>query len=74
VARRLEKEGTPMFKGFRLSDHGAYWQYFYYRFVHPEGRTGEQLNYANRIKGAHATVLPAGWVFFRCPEPVPPGG
>jgi hypothetical protein len=74
VWRRLEREGNPMFKGFRLPDHGAYWQVFYYRFVDPESRTGKQLTYAGRIRDAHVTVLPEGWVFFQCParnEPCP---
>jgi hypothetical protein len=69
VARRLEREGNPMFKGFRLPDHGAYWQVFHYRFVNPDVRTGDRLNYAGRLKAARATVLPQGWVLHHCPAP-----
>lgn len=70
AARRIEREGTPMFTGYRLPDHGKYWQVFYYRFVQPENRAGDRLNDAGRLKDARAVVLPQGWVFYHCPARV----
>jgi len=56
-----------VFKGYVLPDHSAWWQIFYYRFVSPEARAGEHLNYRARIQDAHAVVLPSEWVFYFCP-------
>jgi hypothetical protein len=67
LARRLEKEGNPSFHGYRLADYRSWWPIFYYRFVHPEARMGPGLNYAGRVRDARATVLPSGWVLYRCP-------
>jgi uncharacterized membrane protein len=67
IARRLEEEGNPMFTGYHLPDHSRYWQVFYYRFVNPEMRSGDNLNYGGRLRDARATVLPQGWVFYHCP-------
>ena len=59
--------GNPMLKGLPLPDYLTCWQIFYYRFVNPEARVGRNLNYADRIRGAEAVVLPGEWVFYRCP-------
>lgn len=68
ITRRLEMEGNPMFKGFALPDHNSWWQIYYYRFVNPGARTGEDLNYATRIHYAHVLVLPGEWVVYHCPR------
>jgi hypothetical protein len=39
----------------------------FYRFVQPEERTGERLNYAGRTRAATAKVLRSGWVAMHCP-------
>jgi hypothetical protein len=65
--------GNPMFKGYPLPDYLTCWQTFYYRFVNPESRMGEHLNYGDRIRNAHATVLPSEWVLYHCPARKDPG-
>jgi hypothetical protein len=67
LAELLERQGNPMFKGYLLTDHHMWWQVFYYRFVNPERRMGSNLSYIDRIRDAHALVLPSGWVLYRCP-------
>jgi hypothetical protein len=39
----------------------------FYRFVQPEERTGERLNYAARARTGAAQILRSGWVAIRCP-------
>jgi hypothetical protein len=63
--------GNPMFKGLPFRDYLTCWQFFYYRFVHPESRTGPRLNYAGRLRDASAEVLPGEWVIYRCPATPP---
>lgn len=76
VENSFSAEGNPIFKGYHGTHYGHWWQTFFYRFVGPEGRTGPNLNYANRVKTARADVLPLGWVFYDCPPlnaaPTPP--
>ena len=40
----------------------------------PEQRSGANLNYLARARGARATLLPSSWVLLRCPSPVEGGG
>ena len=58
-----------MFRGYELPDNSHWWQVFFYRFVSPETRGGEHLNYAARARSAEARLLPAEWVAYVCPPP-----
>ena len=61
---------NPVMRGFDIPNFATWWPIFFYRFVDPLSRSGEHLNYAERIKSAHADVLPSGWVVFDCPATV----
>jgi hypothetical protein len=67
LAEKLALQGNPTFKGYQLPNSHFWWQIYYYRFVDPESRTGNQLNYADRVRDAEAHVLPREWVLYRCP-------
>ena len=58
---------TPLLRGYELTTWADWWPLFFYRFVRPEARMGDQLNYADRIKTSRAEILPTGWVFLHCP-------
>jgi hypothetical protein len=58
---------TPLLRGYELTTWADWWPLFFYRFVQPESRMGERLNYADRIKSSRAEILPTGWVFHYCP-------
>ena len=64
---------NPVMRGFDIPNFATWWPVFFYRFVDPLSRSGEHLNYADRIKSAHADVLSSGWVVFDCP-PIPQEG
>jgi hypothetical protein len=66
VARAVAVGGNPMFKGYDLTDFQL-WPVFYYRFVDVGARSGERLNYRDRIRDARAFVLPDEWVIYQCP-------
>jgi hypothetical protein len=61
--------GNPMFKGYDIRDYRQLWQVFFFRFVDPEAHMGINLNYADRIRGANASILPGGWALLRSPAP-----
>jgi MFS family permease len=67
--RKFARDGcnNPMVRSFPLRDWGDWWPVFFYRFVDPAARMGENLNYGQRIKTARAEVLPNAWVFYYCP-------
>jgi hypothetical protein len=67
--RRFVRDGcnNPIIRGFALRDWGDWWPVFFYRFVDPDARRGENLNYAARIRTAPAEVLPNAWVVYHCP-------
>jgi hypothetical protein len=67
LAEKLALQGNPTFKGYQLANSPFWWQIYYYRFVDPQSRTGNKLNYADRIRDAEACVLPREWVVYRCP-------
>jgi hypothetical protein len=58
---------TPLLRGYELRTWADWWPLFFYRFVGPEARMGNKLNYADRIKSARAEILPTAWVFYHCP-------
>jgi hypothetical protein len=66
-----------MFRGFKIRTSLNWWQTYKYRFVDPASRSGENVNYADRIRSALAVVLPRGrCMVYRCPpigEPGEPG-
>jgi hypothetical protein len=69
---RKRLESHPVFNGYSLPDHASWWPVFFYRFVGPEGRSGDHLNYAGRVRGADAVLLPLEWTLYRCPAGVRP--
>jgi hypothetical protein len=56
-----------IFRGYDIPDNSYFWQVFFYRFVGVPQRSGENLNYAQRIRNATATVLPGTYVIYRSP-------
>ncbi len=60
---------NPMLDGYTLANHGEWWPIYFYRFVHPEQRTGPHLNYADRIRNGQAYLLPEEWVLIHSPPP-----
>jgi hypothetical protein len=67
LARGQAVEGSPMFRGYTMEKFSDWWPIFFYRFVDPESRMGANLNFAERVRDAKATVLPAGWVIYHSP-------
>jgi hypothetical protein len=58
-----------MLRGTRACDAATFWPAFFYRFVDPESRQGERVNYSGRLRNAHAHVLSSGWAVIRSPAP-----
>ena len=63
------KTGTepilPVFRGFRVQNAQDWRAVFFYRFVSPLSRTGPNLNYADRLRGADADLLVnAKWAIY----------
>ncbi|MEX0654677.1 MAG: hypothetical protein WD534_00790 [Phycisphaeraceae bacterium] len=64
-----------VFRGYTVTNHEQWWQTFFYRFVDPESRRGENLNITDRLRDARAVVLPyAGCAIYYANEPVTPPG
>ena len=60
--------GIPAFFGFEVRDHDFAWKVFFYRFVDPLARSGAGANYAERLRGASARILPGRTgVVYRAP-------
>jgi hypothetical protein len=74
VRRSVKALGNPMFGDGLFPDYLVCWQTFDHRFVDPAARTGRNVNYADRVRGAHALVRPDEWVLYRCPARPPAGG
>ena len=51
------EDNPAMFRGFEIRTWLDWWPVFFYRFVDPASRSGANLNYAERIRGARARVL-----------------
>lgn len=68
-ARTVGRPQNPaIFRDFVVRKPEDWWPIFFYRFVDPESRMGERINYADRIREARAVVLPeAGCVVFHAP-------
>ena len=56
-----------MFRGFEFQDRASWWQTFFYRFVDPDQRRHENVNYHRRLRSATATILPTAWVIYHAP-------
>ena len=57
-----------MFRGFKIRTSLDWWQTFQYRFVDMASRSGENVNYADRVRSAVAEALPRGrCMVYRCP-------
>ncbi len=69
----LQVEGNPIFHGWQLHNFNDWWPIFFYRFVDPQSRMHDKLNYAGRIRSARAVVLSFGPVVYHCP-PLSEGG
>jgi hypothetical protein len=55
----------PTLRGFKPSLMlSSQWLAAFYRFVDPERRIGEDLNYRDRIRSATGIVLPGGSIIF----------
>ena len=67
VADWVANDGNPMLWGYTIERYADWWPIFFYRFVDPRSRGGPSLNYAARVRNAHATVLPQQWVVYHCP-------
>jgi hypothetical protein len=63
-------DNPAMFEDLPPMTLDEFWPAFFYRFVGPEGRTGEHLNYSGRMRGATALLLPSSWIVLRCPPPM----
>ena len=69
IATRSDtRENPAVFRGFTLNNFADWWPIFFYRFVGPEERLGDGLNYAARIRSCRATVLRKTWVIYDCPR------
>ena len=60
-------DGNPMLWGHPMDRYSDWWPVFFFRFVEVEQRSGPNLNYAERVRESHATVMPQGWTVFHCP-------
>jgi hypothetical protein len=60
-------QNPAIFRGFECDHKADFWPIFFYRFVDPAARSGSNLNYAGRVRGATAVVLPEGWVVYHSP-------
>jgi len=60
-------DGNPaLLRGYHVTDSVTFRQVYAYRFVNPEQRSGAKLNYASRIRSAHARVLSSSWIIYYC--------
>jgi hypothetical protein len=60
-------DNPAMFRGYPARDRWEFWQVFFYRFVDPATRMGENLNYADRIRDARVVTLSSSWMVYHCP-------
>jgi hypothetical protein len=57
-----------VFRDTPLTDLTQWWPIYFYRFVNPQERMGEKLNYADRVRTARAWILPpVGWRVYVSP-------
>jgi hypothetical protein len=57
--------GYPLLRGFPAPlELTEKWLPVFYRFVDPEKRLGDRLNYRDRVRGATGIVLPNGSIIF----------
>jgi len=57
-----------MFRGFEIRTSPNWWQTYQYRFVDPASRSGENVNYADRVRPSRAVVVPeGGFIAYHCP-------
>jgi len=61
------RENPAIFRGYELRDFTDWWPIFFYRFVHPEERMREKLNYHDRVNRGRARVFSSGWVVYISP-------
>jgi hypothetical protein len=56
-----------MMRHFRIATHRDWWQTFFYRFVDPRSRSGDNANFATRFRTADVTVLAGQTAVFHVP-------
>jgi hypothetical protein len=57
-----------MFRGFEIRTSLNWWQTYQYRFVDPASRSGENVNYAERVRRSRAVAVPqGGFIAYHCP-------
>ncbi len=66
-AARKFAASVPITRGFQVQTANDIGCIFFYRFVDPHSRCGPNLNYAERLKNARATVIGGGWVLYDSP-------
>lgn len=68
LARRDPVQWCPaVFRGFAHDDWTDWWRIYFFRFADPDARDGSRANYAERMRGARAEMLPYGWTVFVAP-------
>jgi hypothetical protein len=72
--RDYARDNPALFRGSPPLTAAEFWPEFFYRFVDPDGRSGDRVNYAGRMRAADALVLPSRWVVVHCPPPGEAGG
>jgi len=74
------KAFPAVFRGFPVRDWSDWWSVYFYRFVEPATRTGDRLNYRERVRSGQASVLSSGVTIYQSPGadarsgPCPGGG
>ncbi|MBL8210689.1 MAG: hypothetical protein JNK87_08255 [Bryobacterales bacterium] len=68
--RQLERaQQSPIFRGFAMGEWEEWWPVFFYRFVEPDARRGEHLNYLLRIHSADIRLFGGYWIGYVSPTP-----
>ncbi len=65
------QDNPALFRGFPPLRLAEFWPVFFYRFLDLPRRSGDELNYAGRIRDARAVVLRSTWTVFHCPAREP---
>lgn len=69
-AIELDAAKIPVLRGRSIRTVEDWWTSFFYRFVDPESRRGDRLNFHSRFPRARVTLLPPAFVVYDSPSPV----
>ena len=61
------RQNPAVFGAYPARTWAEFWPAFFYRFVDPDARSGERVNYAARVHEGRATILDSTWVVIECP-------